>query len=297
MELMGTDQAETLRNLRRLPVSERVASDDVRIIAVASGKGGVGKTQLVANLAVAFARQGRRVLALDGDMGMANLDMALGVTPQASIADLLDGTTTIDKVLVVAREGVTLLPAGSGRYELANLGDRERAGLFEAIDSLENQFDTVVIDVGAGIGGNAVSFAAAAQDVIVVANLEPTSLADAYALIKTLATKRGVKHVRVVANMVRNAAEGEEVYRRLSLLTSRFLSVGIDYLGYIARDSAVPRAVHAGVPVIVGEPKSGAGQCYLAIARKLAKTPADAGFATGGVRLFWRWLAGGSVTQ
>lgn len=297
MELIGTDQAETLRNLRRRPENERVSDDDVRVIAVASGKGGVGKTQLVANLAVAFARQGRRVLAVDGDMGMANLDMALGVTPSATIADLMDGSTTIDKVLVVAREGVTLLPAGSGRYELANLDDRARSGLFNAIDSLENQYDTVLIDVGAGIGGNAVSFAAAAQDVLVVANLEPTSLADAYALIKTLNTKRGVKHVRVVANMVRNAAEGEEVYRRLSLLTSRFLTVGIDYLGYIARDGAVPRAVHAGVPVIVGEPKSGAGQCYLAIARKLAKTPTQPGFETGGVRLFWRRLAGGSIAQ
>ena len=282
------DQAESLRSIRRHAQSAK----PVRVIAVASGKGGVGKTQLVANLAVAFAKSGERVLAIDGDLGMANLHIALGATAHSTIADVINGQASIDEVLTQAHEGVTLLPGGSGLYDVANLDDRGHHGLFAAIDQLDDRFDTVIVDTPAGIGNNAVGFAAAAQDILVVANLEPTSLADAYGLIKTLATERHVKHVRVVANMVRSAAEGEEVYRRLSLLVGRFLNIGIDYVGHVLRDPSVPRAVHSGRPVLIGEPDSHATHCFENIARKIQRTKIEAGFETGGVRLFWRRLLG-----
>ncbi len=291
MEL-ARDQAEGLRSIRR-----NRPGKPVRVIAIASGKGGVGKTQLVANLCVAFAKSGDRVLAIDGDVGMANLHIALGAATQGSILDVVNGKADIEQVLTPAGEGITLLPGGSGIYELANLTDLARQGLFSAIDTLDERYDTVIVDTPAGIGNNAVGFAAAAQDIVVVANLEPTSLADAYGLIKTLAQHRGVKHVHVVANMVRSAAEGEEVYRRLSLLVARFLTVGIDYMGHVMRDPSVPRAVHAGKPVTIGEPKAQASHCFEAIARRLQQQKHDVGFESGGVRLFWRRLLGSTTTE
>jgi flagellar biosynthesis protein FlhG len=298
MELTPHEQAEMPRALvqKRTGGSSAngVEPDPVwtaspRVIAVASGKGGVGKTSLVANLAVAFAKTGCRVLAIDGDLGLANLDLALGVQAGPTMMDLLVGSAGIDDVLLTAAEGVAVLPACSGRYELANLGERDRHNLFAAIDKLDQRFDAVLVDTAAGIGSNAIAFAGAAQIVVVVANAEPTSLADAYAFIKVVSTRHRIKRVHVIANMVKGPSEGEDVYRRLCDLADRFLDVGLDYVGAVIRDGAVGRSVHAGVPVIIGEPRAPASHCIRSVAHKLAHLN-DCEPPAGGIQLFWKRL-------
>ena len=201
-------------------------SASARVIAISSGKGGVGKTSIVSNLAISFARQGAKVLAMDGDLGLANLDIALGLKPDLNLLDLFDETATIDEILTEGPEGITLLPGCSGRYDLANLDERDRYKLFQAVDTLENRFDLLLIDTGAGINSNAVSFAAAAQTIVMVADPDPTSLADAYAFIKVMAMECGTKKVQLIANRVAGAREGEEVHDRLSTLANRFLGLG-----------------------------------------------------------------------
>ncbi len=267
------------------------ATSAPRVIAVASGKGGVGKTNLVANLACAFADSGRRVLAMDADLGLSNLDLCLGVATDFSLLDVVDGDMDISEVLVDGPAGVTLLPGLSGSYDLATIDEQGRYAMFEAIDTLENSFDVLLLDTGAGIGSNAIGFAAAAQTVVIVATPDPTSLADAYAFIKVAAGQRQVKRFELVSSMCASAAEGEAVYERLSNMVNRFLNVSFDYLGCILRDGAVNRGVRAGVPHIVAEPKALASQCVVRVANKILAIPAEASSAAG-IGLFWKRLVG-----
>lgn len=262
-----------------------------RVVAVASGKGGVGKTQLVANLAVSYARRGWRVLALDGDLGLANLDIALGIQARQSMLDLIAGNATIEEVLTPGPDGMLVLPGCSGRYDLANLSVVERRALFAAVDGLEDDFDILLIDTGAGVGGNAVDFASAAETVVVVATCEPTSIADAYGLMKVVHSRSGIRRFHLVANMVRSVNEGEEVYNRLAELAERFLGVGVGYLGAVLHDPSVQRAVRQRSPVLVLEPRSSAALCIEAIANKVASVPTTE-LSPGGIRLFWKRLAG-----
>jgi len=264
------------------------AGRTLRTIAVTSGKGGVGKTSIAAALAVSLGRSGARVLALDGDLGKANLDLVMGVLPGRSLIDALAGRCSIEDTLVSGPEGVTLLPTCSGRYELANLGDEQRYGLFSAIDSLEHRFDVLLVDTAAGITSNAVAFAAAARDVVLVATPEPTSLADAFAMAKVLSRRCQVPRVRVLANMVSSPREGELVFRRLANLADRFLDIGMDYLGFVYRDPCVPASVARGRPFNLAEPESPASRCIAAIAAKVGLGGAAHGH--GGIGLFWRRL-------
>lgn len=288
------DQAATLRTWQGK--TWEGASEGAQVIAIASGKGGVGKTNVVANLSVAMAKLGKKVLAVDGDLGLANLDLALGINPRRTFLDVVQGHAAIDDILTPAPGGVSVLPACSGRYELANLGEQQLHGLFSAIDTLETRFDTLLVDTGAGIGANAMTFASAAQKVVVVLNSEPTSLADAYAFVKVLSTRCVLSRIYVVTNMVRSASEGERVYERFAKLVDRFLNLSSCYLGYVAADNAIVRAICAGVPVVLGEPRSAAAQCLESIAHKLANDE-ESSLQPGGIQLFWKRLLGWSCAS
>jgi flagellar biosynthesis protein FlhG len=272
--MLLSDQAAGLRALKRDREDEafplrRANSGPMRTIAITSGKGGVGKTQVAANLAVGLARAGNKVVLLDADLGLASLDLVLGVHVEDDIRSVLSGARAIDDILVDGPEGVKLLPACPGRYEMANLGPKERAALLDAVDVLSHRFDFLIIDTGAGIGSNTVAFAAAADDVLVVTTPEPTALRDGYAMIKVLARRCGRERIHLVANQVMNEMEGVEVHERLDTIVRQFLSLELVYLGCIPRDEAVRHAVTAGEPFVLRSPTSVAARAAQTLVRRL----------------------------
>jgi flagellar biosynthesis protein FlhG len=264
-------------------------SPALRVIAVTSGKGGVGKTNLVTNLAVEMARLGRRVLLVDADLGLANVDIVLGLTPQATLAEVLRGECSIHDVLLTGPAGIRVLPAASGVAEITHLSSEDRLRLLGELDQLESEFDVVLLDTGAGISENVLFFASAAQEIVVVAIPEPTSIADAYALMKVLGARHAARRFRLVVNMVRSAEEGRDVYARLSDVAGRFLDVSIDYLGHILMDPAVRRAVTQRRPMCLVFPEAPASRAILGLAKRILMSRYSDG-STGRQQLFWRRL-------
>lgn len=238
-------------------------------IAVTSGKGGVGKTQLSANLALALAQRGLKVLLLDADLGLAGLDLALGVTPTHTLSDVLEGKCTPEEIIVEGPCGLRLLPACPGRYEMANLSPSERDMLTNAIDECAESYDVLLTDTGAGINSNSVSFAAGADEVILVATPDPTSMRDAYAMAKVLAKRAGVETLRFVANQVNSEAQAAEQHDTLRGLIRRFLPVDLAYLGCIPRDELVRQGAASGSPFLLKSPEAHAARAIQAIAQRL----------------------------
>jgi flagellar biosynthesis protein FlhG len=272
-----------------IPIRSAVTPRGPTVIAVTSGKGGVGKTNISANLAIALGQRGSRVLAIDADLGLANMDIIMGVAPSYTTADLVAGEASIDEVIIQGAPNVWLLPGASGAHDLANLGDSARRNLFTHVDGLDERFDAIVVDTGAGIGSNAIGFAAAAKDIVLVVTPEPTSVADAYGMLKVLCTRCAVRRVHVLANMVASASDGEHVFRRLVALADRFLNVGLDYLGAIPRDASLSRSVMRGEPVLTAYPRSPASMAILDAADALARAD-QRDDREGALRLFWRRL-------
>jgi flagellar biosynthesis protein FlhG len=257
-------------------------------VAVASGKGGVGKTNLAANLAVALARQGRRVCVLDADLGLANLDVLLGLAPTRSLLHVLRGECRLSEVVVDGPAGVRIVPAASGVEELTALGSTERLRLLEEIDTLGDSLDDLLIDTAAGISSNVLYFTAAAADVLVVITPEPTALTDAYALVKVLAARYGRQEFLVAVNMATGAADARAAFERLARVTERFLRVRLEYQGYVPHDDAVVRAVRRQLPVVLAAPQTPAALAITALAQQLAHRPAPR--PTGGVQFFFQRL-------
>ena len=271
-----------------LPVPAASAGVALRVIAVASGKGGVGKTNLTANLAVALARRGLRVCVLDADLGLANLDVLLGLTPTASLRDVLSGERRLADVLIDGPAGIRIVPAASGVEELTALAPAERLRLLDEVETLDGSVDVLLLDTAAGISSNVLYFAAAAADILVVITPEPTALTDAYALIKVLASRYGRREFLVAVNMAAGASDAEAAFARLARVTSRFLRVELEYQGYVPYDDAVPRAVRQQQPVILSAPGTPASLAVGELARRLAgRSPAVPG---GGLQFFFRRL-------
>ncbi|MCK6547720.1 P-loop NTPase [Myxococcota bacterium] len=237
-----------------------------RFLSISGGKGGVGKSTVALNLAVTYAKTTKTVI-LDGDLGMADLNLLLGLAPTKSMLDLLDGTK-LDDVLVEAH-GLSLLPALNGSHRLANLGDEARAFIVERIAQLRETFDTVVIDIPAGIGIDAMTLASRATDPIVVATPEPLSLADAYACIKVLATRHGVKRVMLVPNSVHSERQANEIFMQLSSLVDRFLGIELVQLPAVPYDPSIPHAAASGTPLVIARPDSLAARAIQKVARAI----------------------------
>lgn len=245
----------------------------VQVIAVTGGKGGVGKSNVSVNLSLGLAELGRRVVLLDADLGLANVDILLGITPKQNISNVLSGECTLLDVMVQGPGGIRIIPAASGTQEMASLSPREHAGLIQAFSSIGEQLDVLVIDTAAGIADNVTSFVKAAQEVLIVVTDEPTSITDAYALIKLLNRDHGLFRFRVLANMVKTSQEGHALFAKLTKVTDRFLDVALQYVGCVPWDESVKRSVQRQKAVIEAYPRSKAALAYKALAKKVDSWP------------------------
>ena len=239
-----------------------------RVIAVASGKGGVGKTSVSINLAAALVNAGQRTLLLDTDLGLANVDVMLGLSPRFTLADVFAGRCELRDTVLEGPNGLMIVPAASGKRHMTELTPQQHVGLVHAFSELDVPIDTMVVDNAAGIADGVLTFCQAAQDVVVVVCDEPASVTDAYALIKVLSRERGVTRVQVLANQVQHAVEGRQLFEKLERVTSRFLDVTLNYLGAIPRDEWLRRAIQRQESVVDAFPSAPAALAFRDIARR-----------------------------
>jgi flagellar biosynthesis protein FlhG len=258
------------------------------VLSISSGKGGVGKTNIVANLGLALARQGKRILVLDADLGLANIDIILGLTPRFTLEHFLSGSKKLKDILVTGPAGLLILPASSGVPELVDLDETQKICLLSEMDQLSQSIDWLLIDTGAGISNNVLYFNLAAQESIIIVTPEPTSITDAYALIKILANRHQKKNFLILVNAVAGEGEAKEVYRKISLVADRFLnSVSLDYLGFIPFDKHVPAAVKKQQALLEIFPQSPAGKSLLDLSRSLLER-SFRNRNEGNVQFFWK---------
>lgn len=261
----------------------------VQVIAVTGGKGGTGKSSVAVNLATGLVQDGRRVLLLDGDLGLANVDVLLGLTPRCTLEHVLRGERTLEEVIVASSAGVRVVPSASGVARMASLSSTEQAGLIQAFGALPDPFDVLVVDTAAGISETVLRFCQSAQQVLVVLRDEPTSLTDTYALIKVLSRQHGVSEFRVLANMTRGVGQGEGVFRRLQRVTDRYLMVSLDFVGEIPEDPALARSIQAQRSVMELFPGSPAALAFRRLVRTASRWPLPMG-PSGRLEFFFERL-------
>ncbi len=260
------DQADQLRELVR-----QVDGKSALTVAVVSGKGGVGKTNLAVNVSICLSARGQRVALLDGDLGLANADLLMNVDAPFNLSHVLSGQRNIDEITVEGPGQVLLIPGGSGVSRLANLSEFERHHLVRMLTSFERDTDVLMLDCGAGISSNVTTLALAADLVLVVTTPEPTSMTDAYAMIKSLSRQEYTGRMGLVVSLVSGRDEAAAAYRRISNVAHRFLGLQVDDFGYILTDHHVSAAVRSRCPVVLRYPRCPATACMMSIARELAK--------------------------
>lgn len=245
----------------------------VQVIAVTGGKGGVGKTSVAVNLATALGSTGKRVLLLDGDLGLANVDVFLGLSPRHTMAQVLSGERTLEEIIVESPYGVNVVPGASGVAELANLSAAAHLSLVQAFSALTSRIDTLIIDTSAGISHSVVQFTQAAQHVLLVVCDEPASMTDAYALTKVMSRNHGVSKFFVLANQTRAPGEGDALFQKFQRVANRFLDVTLEYVGEIPDDPYLKRAVREQRPVTAAFPSCPASRGFKKLALKADKWP------------------------
>jgi flagellar biosynthesis protein FlhG len=278
MEIVMEDQAEKLREIMRTKEGGAESPRNRegrknRIVTVSSGKGGVGKTNLSVNMALAYARMGKKVVVMDADLGLANVNIMLGMTPRYNLYHVIKKQKTIREILVDTDYGISIVAGASGFSQIANLSEEERQNFIEEMDTLTTA-DIVIIDTGAGVSSNVLDFIAAADDAVIVTTPEPTAITDAYGIIKIIATElesldMGLK---LVVNRAKGAADAKKVADRVTSIAGQFLNLKVDYLGFIYEDSSVIQAVVRQKPFMVVDPKCKASQCVQHIVDRLEKT-------------------------
>ncbi len=277
----------SLKNGTDLPQSNK--GSRTRVIAITSGKGGVGKTNIVANLGISLSRLGKKVMIFDADLGLGNLDVLLGLSPKYNFSHVALGEKTLSEIIVEGPCNIKILPASSGIQEMANLSKAQSADLLSELYSVIDPIDILLIDTAAGISSNVMYFNAIAQEVLVVVSPEPTSVTDAYALMKILSIRYGVKQFKLLVNMVSDIQEAQEVYRQLKLVAERFLDIVIEYVGHINYDKNVTRGVRQQKAVCDVYPDTQASRCFNSLAVKMCHLPLGAAVPKN-TRLFWQEL-------
>lgn len=268
----------------------------VRVITVASGKGGVGKTNVSVNLALALASQGKDVTILDADLGLANIDVMLGLHSDKNLSDVMKGECDLDEILIDGPMGIKVIPASSGVKDMAEMTPAQHAGLVSAFSELTHNIDVLLVDTAAGISDSVVSFSRAAQEILVVVCDEPASITDAYALIKLLNKEQGIFKFHILANMVSGPQQGREVYDKLSKVTDRFLDVALDYTGHVPHDEHLQKAVKRQKAVVEAFPRSRAAQAFQTLSKKVNNWPLPT--ASGGhLEFFVERLVSGSTLE
>ncbi|MCG8425998.1 MAG: MinD/ParA family protein [Chromatiales bacterium] len=257
----------------------------VRVIAVTGGKGGVGKTNISVNLAVAMSEAGKRVMLLDADLGLANIDVVLGLHPEKDLSHVLQGECGLEDVVIEGPAGIKVVPGASGVQQMAELSPAEHAGLIRAFSDIGSDLDVLIVDTAAGISDTVVSFSRAAQEVVVVVCDEPASITDAYAMIKLLNREYGIDRFRILSNMARSAQEGRDLYNKMYRVTDRYLDVMLSYMGSVPYDDSLRKAVKSQKPVVQAYPRSRVAQTFKNLAKKADNWPVPEG-AGGHLQFF-----------
>lgn len=265
------------------------AASRTQVITVTSGKGGVGKTNVVANTAIALAQGGKRVLVLDADLGLGNIDILLGLTPKYTLEHVLNRVCRLEDIALKGPSGIMVLPASSGIPRLTTLTEAEQLLLQEELERLASAMDVLLIDTGAGISSTVTYFAAAAQSIIVVVSPEPTSLTDAYALMKVMLRQYRERRFHVLVNMAKSPKEAAQVFAKLETAVSRFLHVSLDYLGCIPLDDYVPLAVTHQRAVIDEFPHTRVSRSFRELAAAVGRLTPPA-LPKGTVQFLWQQL-------
>jgi flagellar biosynthesis protein FlhG len=250
-------------------MSKRKSERLVKTIAIASGKGGVGKTNIITNLGVALRKMGKEVLIFDADLGLSNIDVLLSLAPKYNIEHLIKGEKSLKEIIIEGPNGIKILPAGHGVQELTSLNEFDRLRVLEQFDEYTEKVDIMLIDTSAGISENVTFFCTAVQENIIVVTPEPTSITDAYALIKILHNKYREKDFNLVVNLAKNEDEAKEVYKRLSMVTEKFLKVDLHYLGFVRYDENVKKAVKMQDAFVNAFPNTNASKDIFDIANKI----------------------------
>lgn len=258
------DQAAGLRNLKRKPV---------KVIAVTAGKGGVGKSNVSVNLAVALAQMNKKVMLLDADLGLANIDIMLGLHTKYNLSHVIQGVCHLSDIILHGPNGIRVIPAASGTEFMTQLSQAEHAGIIDAFNELTDDLDYMIIDTAAGISDTVLSFTRSSQELIVVVCDEPTSLTDAYALIKVMSKRYEWSHFHILANMVRHPKDGRELFNKLFRVAEQFLDVHLDYLGAIPFDEHIHQAVKKQKPVLISYPEAPASDSLRGMAVEVNHWP------------------------
>ncbi len=280
------DQAENLRNIIK---KQEIASNakTARVITVTSGKGGVGKTSISVNLAIQLQRLGKKVIVLDADFGLANIEIMLGIRPKYNLYDLMFKGKDIQDIITYGPEHIGFISGGSGINEMANLSRDQVFQLVQKLDELDRQADVIIVDTGAGIGDSVLEFVAASSEVLLVATPEPTSITDAYALLKSLnrssSYRPGKTLVKLIANQVRDNKDADGLFDKLGMVINKFLNIEIEYMGAVPYDASMQKAIMRQQPVSVASPNSLAAKRIEYIARTLENMEEDSSSSTPGI--------------
>ena len=258
-------QKKTKSNIIKASASEPQA----RVICVTSGKGGVGKTNFTLNLAIALSKQNHRVMILDADLGLSNVDIVLGIVPKYTLLDVINGSKELKEVITTGPNGIKFISGGSGILELIDMPEVKLHSLIEKLEEINKMADIILIDTGAGLSKSVMSFVMASDEVIIVATPEPTSITDAYAMIKTIGMKERGKRMKLLINRVESINEGKITFEKLKMASEKFLNIQIEKLGYLSEDISVSRSVKLQNPFILQYPNSSVSKNLETIALKL----------------------------
>lgn len=283
------DQAEQLRELMKAR-TEAKNEKKTRIIAISSGKGGVGKTNVSINLALAYAQLGKKVIVLDADLGLANVNVILGIIPKYNLYHLIRKQKSLKDIILDTQYGIQIVAGASGFSKIANLSDEERDTFIEELSDLSSA-DIIIIDTSAGVSNNVLDFIAASDDAIIITTPEPTAITDAYGIIKIIATEIENMNLglKLIVNRVKSVTEGKKVAERVINIAGQFLNLKVDYLGYIYDDPTVSASVIRQKPFLILDPNAKASICIKHIVGRLEKVEFKEG---GGVSRFLKKLMG-----